>query len=759
MGMTALDVAVGCGRADVAQQLIRAFGGQALMNESASRPFLLALEAGCGKSLLLLLEESGGVGEVEVKSALHRIRAVRNSSNMLAFIKALVERGADLNSLGRFDTPSGTIMTTPLCRAVILNMVNYVTVLVKAGANVNQVDGEGNTALHYSVMGGLVMMTCLLVDRGAKVGTRQASAVGDTPLHIAVNNAELLQMSFMMMQDITALAKTNLKGHQPFQLGASFLQESSIFEQALESISSREHILVESRKFGKAVFPSKSLYYEKEAADEDLFNVNQIVFDLQKKRSKFPRLEEALEFFYNFDKENEFSIDDLVTRAIVLIENAETSKDAFCKAVDHHSRDASTTVHILKLFLSVSIIMNNLEAVQYIIFKGKLNMNEGVNNEPFFIHIQGRTNSVEILAEIIEHGADINFKDSQGKSVLYRAVHDGLLENVEFLLSAGADQTIVATIDGITLIHKAAIKGHHCILDVLLEKSSAQLNSLSKIGSSPFHFAAMSGSTETMSCILKYGANADQRDHLNNSALHYAAMGENGAGAVEYLLERGFQHSEANDRGDSPLHIAATCGDGSIIRALVHAGADINERSQELFTPLYLACRSKKKAAVEVLIKCDAEVNALSTYNSETALHVCAKKDLPEEALLLINASAELQALDGRGFSPLEVAAENDSTKVGRILLERLKDFPGAMNRRVTWHGIKDSSHRHFLDLAAGSGDYVPRENTFLHSLCVDERPLGGEAGGRKTRLHPVLDLVREENRARAEAVLDKMEE
>ncbi len=173
MGMTALDVAVGCGRADVAQQLIRAFGGQALMNESASRPFLLALEAGCGKSLLLLLEESGGVGEVEVKSALHRIRAVRNSSNMLAFIKALVERGADLNSLGRFDTPSGTIMTTPLCRTVILNMVNYVTVLVKAGANVNQVDGEGHTALHYSVMGGLVMMTCLLVDRGAKVGTRQ----------------------------------------------------------------------------------------------------------------------------------------------------------------------------------------------------------------------------------------------------------------------------------------------------------------------------------------------------------------------------------------------------------------------------------------------------------------------------------------------------------------------------------------------------------------------------------------------------------
>ena len=68
--------------------------------------------------------------------------------------------------------------------------------------------------------------------------------------------------------------------------------------------------------------------------------------------------------------------------------------------------------------------------------------------------------------------------------------------------------------------------------------------------------------------------------------------------AVLVLLQHGAEHSRANGRGDTPLHVAAEAGHLRCVEALLAAGADLTARNGDGKTPIAMSRHPATRAAI-----------------------------------------------------------------------------------------------------------------------------------------------------------------
>lgn len=125
-----------------------------------------------------------------------------------------------------------------------------------------------------------------------------------------------------------------------------------------------------------------------------------------------------------------------------------------------------------------------------------------------------------------------------------------------------------------------------------------------------------------------------------------------------------------------PLHDAAMRGSVGLLRQLLDAGADVNQKDRSGRTPLHYAldgsqCLLSEKALqmLNMLIASGSDVNQGDQFG-DTALHLVACKrgpQIPEVMNNLLKAGAAIEARDKAGDTPLHKAAifrSSDSLKV-----------------------------------------------------------------------------------------------
>jgi ankyrin repeat protein len=79
-----------------------------------------------------------------------------------------------------------------------------------------------------------------------------------------------------------------------------------------------------------------------------------------------------------------------------------------------------------------------------------------------------------------------------------------------------------------------------------------------------------------------------------------------------------------NVRGSTPLHLAAINPDGTAIRVLLAAGADVKAVDEEGFTPLHMAAFHRQADHALLLLEAGADVNA-KTVSGRTPLSMAEK--------------------------------------------------------------------------------------------------------------------------------------
>ncbi|KAL4918729.1 ankyrin repeat-containing domain protein [Aspergillus aurantiobrunneus] len=167
------------------------------------------------------------------------------------------------------------------------------------------------------------------------------------------------------------------------------------------------------------------------------------------------------------------------------------------------------------------------------------------------------------------------------------------------------------------------------------------------------------------------------------SALMEAADGRDytaSADIVQLLIQSGASVHSVDIRGRTALHLAAARGNTLVIKALLEAGCDVNQRAKGV-SPILIASEKKQYKAVELLIEKGANVNDQDGVG-RSSLIWAADHSSPALVQLLISKGADLNHTNMFGKAALLLASENGSMDVVKLLVDagcdvRIKDNLG----------------------------------------------------------------------------------
>jgi ankyrin repeat protein len=335
----------------------------------------------------------------------------------------------------------------------------------------------------------------------------------------------------------------------------------------------------------------------------------------------------------------------------------------------------------------------NAAAVEELLQQGAdINAQGRFGNTPLMMAVQ--SDKVDMVKLLLKKGAD---PDGLGGAALLTAIDGDNLEIVKLLLEGGAN-TDVAENDGTTPLTKAVQRNHTAMVKLLLEKG-ANPNTWSP----PLYFAAGQGDVEVVRLLLDHGADINETNANQTTALHQATLNgraavvklliERGAKieakdqfgatplheaahwgqpeAARELLDRGANVQARDDHGDTPLHIAAHRGCTAVVKLLLDRGANIEARNKDGMTPLMYAAESggvlhmrkdgfdaedyPAPEVINLLLDRGAHIEARSNWG-QTALHRAAFHHRPDSVRALLQRGANIQAIDNHGETPLFLA-------------------------------------------------------------------------------------------------------
>lgn len=152
---------------------------------------------------------------------------------------------------------------------------------------------------------------------------------------------------------------------------------------------------------------------------------------------------------------------------------------------------------------------------------------------------------------------------------------------------------------------------------------------------------------------------------------------------------------DPSDKGNTPLHLAASRGQTSIVKFLVQAGHERDgiSRNYDGQTPLMVACASTDENADDVVFYLAGEFERCVEWrdkNGMTALMMAAKAGNDANINILLDFGADINATDPLGNTPLHYASAYGHLKAIRTLIDRSANFD--VRNREGWYP-KDYSY------------------------------------------------------------------
>lgn len=181
------------------------------------------------------------------------------------------------------------------------------------------------------------------------------------------------------------------------------------------------------------------------------------------------------------------------------------------------------------------------------------------------IHLAVAENQREAARVLIEHGADLNARNGDGRLPVLDCFELGRDDFARFLLAEGAEAEVCT----------AAAYGMHDRLREILERDPAQANDL-QTGISPIGWSVYGQQPEAARILIEHGAVIDRPPYdavAWGPTAHVANINH-----AHVLLEHGANPNYQNENGDTPMHAAIKSrlvGDpAAFVELLLGAGAD-----------------------------------------------------------------------------------------------------------------------------------------------------------------------------------------
>ncbi len=211
---------------------------------------------------------------------------------------------------------------------------------------------------------------------------------------------------------------------------------------------------------------------------------------------------------------------------------------------------------------------------------------------------------------LIERGADINIPGGYGRTALY-AIVDIRNEDWSTLPNRKAEDPLPSIEIAKELLARGA--NVNATLTAPLPGRSGMDSGDTALGegTTPLMRAARAGDAAVMRLLLEKGADPKLTTKEGNTALMFAAgvgyRDKNTTGsesealeALKVSVEAGLDIQQANAKGETALHGAASRGADTIVQFLVERGADLNAKTKQDHTPLDIALGKASLAQLPV---------------------------------------------------------------------------------------------------------------------------------------------------------------
>uniref|UniRef100_A0A673H2H5 Ankyrin repeat domain 27 (VPS9 domain) n=1 Tax=Sinocyclocheilus rhinocerous TaxID=307959 RepID=A0A673H2H5_9TELE len=199
-----------------------------------------------------------------------------------------------------------------------------------------------------------------------------------------------------------------------------------------------------------------------------------------------------------------------------------------------------------------------------------------------------------------------------------------------------------------------------------------------------------------------------------------------------------------DDRGYTPLHVAAVCGQSLLIDLLVSKGAVVNATDYHALTPLHLSCQKGFQGVTLLLLHYKANTDAQDN-NGNTPLHLACMyghEDCVKALLYFDLHSCRLNVQNDKGDTPLHIAARWGYEGIMEVLLENgASTLIHNKAKETPLHCALNSKVRVMCRL-----DSVPRFSTASHTYKRRvEKLLRAVADGDVQMVRYLLDWLDEE--------------
>ncbi|KAL5592757.1 hypothetical protein FOBRF1_013065 [Fusarium oxysporum] len=315
------------------------------------------------------------------------------------------------------------------------------------------------------------------------------------------------------------------------------------------------------------------------------------------------------------------------------------------------------------------------------------------------LHCGAISSQQGLVKLLVGNDADLYF-EGKVTPVLF-AAENGLRIGLQRLLEKGAN--IEARDDnGRTSLWRAAQNGHEAVVELLLEKG-AVIETMDDNDQTPLLWAAGEGHKAVVELLLEKGADIDAKDKYGQKPL-WRALDNRHMAIVELLLKKGANVETMDNNGQTPLWRAAEKGLEAIVELLLKKGANVEAMDKYRQTPLWRAVEKGHMAIVELLLKKGANVEAMDN-NGQTPLWRAAEKGLEAIVELLLKKGANVEARDNNGQTPLWRAAQNGHKAVVELLLEKGADIDAKdkYGQKPLWRAL-DNRHMAIVGLLLEKG-------------------------------------------------------
>jgi len=232
------------------------------------------------------------------------------------------------------------------------------------------------------------------------------------------------------------------------------------------------------------------------------------------------------------------------------------------------------------------------------------------------LHLAATYGKTEVLTLLLGKASvlDVEALNSKGNTPLLLAVANGHQSSVVALLDSGANPYVTDEMH-MTLLHYAALTDNWILLTELKSRAiTLDLNAISTLGRTALLLAVEKGNIMIVEELVDLGAHVDSTDAEGWNALHIAAYyGQDSV--MELLLKQKFK-LDINFRlpadGNSPLGIAVRKGHLAVVKTLLEKGADLLQTNTAGWNAVHLAAANTRLTVLKTLLShCDAKAVAL----------------------------------------------------------------------------------------------------------------------------------------------------